>query len=182
MKVIGVVGLPASGKGEFSKIAEAMGIPVVVMGDVIRNTVKKAGLAPTDANLGAMANQLREERGMDAIAQLCITAIKEQHAPLVLVDGIRGDSEVQVFRQHFPEFVLIGIDSSFATRLQRLGTRGRSDDVGSADALRLRDERERSWGLCEALRLADIHITNDGQIEDYTKKVQALLKKEGSPE
>ena len=30
MKVIGVVGLPASGKGEFSKIAAARGIPVAV--------------------------------------------------------------------------------------------------------------------------------------------------------
>ena len=57
MKVIGVVGLPASGKGEFSKIAERLGIPVVVMGDVVRNAVKKAGLTPTDGNLGAMANR-----------------------------------------------------------------------------------------------------------------------------
>jgi dephospho-CoA kinase len=40
MKVIGVVGLPASGKGEFSKIVKGMGIPVVVMGDVIRDAVK----------------------------------------------------------------------------------------------------------------------------------------------
>ena len=32
MKVIGVVGLPASGKGEFSRIAAGLGIPVVVMG------------------------------------------------------------------------------------------------------------------------------------------------------
>ena len=142
MKVIGVVGLPASGKGEFSKIASAMGIPVIVMGDVIRNTVKKAGLEPTDANLGAIANKLRADRGMDAIAHLCIAAIEKQNAPLVIVDGIRGDAEVRVFRKHFPAFVLIGIDSSFENRLKRLGTRGRSDDIGSADALRSRDERE----------------------------------------
>ena len=44
MKVIGVVGLPASGKGEFSKIAAGMGIPVIVMGDMIRKAVSEAGL------------------------------------------------------------------------------------------------------------------------------------------
>ena len=44
MKVIGVVGLPASGKGEFSKIASGMGIPVIVMGDMIRKAVSEAGL------------------------------------------------------------------------------------------------------------------------------------------
>ena len=179
MKVIGVVGLPASGKGEFSKIAGAMGIPVVVMGDVIRNSVKKAGLEPTDANLGAIANKLRAERGMDAIAHLCIDEIEGQNTPLVLIDGIRGDAEVRVFRQHFPAFVLIGVDSSFETRLKRLGTRGRSDDVGSAEALRMRDERESSWGLKEALKRADIRITNENGLESYAEKVRALLAEQG---
>ncbi len=81
MKVIGVVGLPASGKGEFSKIAAAMGVPVIVMGDMIRQAVNEAGLEPTDANLGAMANKLRAEQGMDAIAQLCIPEIQAPDCP-----------------------------------------------------------------------------------------------------
>jgi len=175
MKVIGVVGLPASGKGEFSKIAGAMGIPVIVMGDVIRDAVRAAGLPPTDANLGMIANKLRAERGMDAISHLCIDAIKRTHAPLVLVDGIRGDAEVRVFREHFPDFVLVGIDSSFETRVKRLGSRGRSDDVGTADALRSRDDRESSWGLLRALNTADIRIRNDDDLDAYTKKVRDLL-------
>ena len=66
MKVIGVVGLPASGKGEFSKIAKELGIPVIVMGDMIRKAVSEAGLEPDDANFGATANRLRAEGGMDA--------------------------------------------------------------------------------------------------------------------
>ena len=63
MKVIGVVGLPASGKGEFSKIAAGMGIPVIVMGDMIRRAVSEAGLEPNDTNFGATANRLRAEKG-----------------------------------------------------------------------------------------------------------------------
>ncbi len=46
MKVIGIVGMPASGKGEASRIARDLGIPVVVMGDAIRERVKEAGLPP----------------------------------------------------------------------------------------------------------------------------------------
>ena len=64
MRVIGVVGLPASGKGEFSRIAAGMGIPVVVMGDVIREAVRAAGLPETDRNMGSVANALRKEGGM----------------------------------------------------------------------------------------------------------------------
>jgi dephospho-CoA kinase len=176
VNVIGVVGLPASGKGEFSKIAEGLGIPVVVMGDVIRNAVKKAGQLPTDENLGAMANRLRAERGMDAIANLCVDAVKEQNARLVLIDGIRGDAEVRVFKVHFPGFRLIAIETAFEKRLARLCERKRSDDVGSAAGLKTRDERELGWGLGNAIRLADIRINNDGSLDDFTARVTGLIR------
>jgi dephospho-CoA kinase len=175
MKVIGVVGLPASGKGEFSKIVAAMGIPVVVMGDMIRNAVKDGGVDPTDANLGAMANRLRAERGMDAIAHLCVPEIQRQTAPLVLVDGIRGDAEVTMFRRIFPGFTLVGIDSSFETRLARIQARKRSDDFTSADELRTRDTRELGWGLGNALRVADIHLSNNGTLAAFSADVRNLL-------
>ena len=179
MKVIGVVGLPASGKGEFSKIAAAMGIPVVVMGDVIRNAVKEEGIDPSDVNLGAMANRLRAERGMDAIAYLCVPEIQRQNAPLVLVDGIRGDAEVTVFRRIFSAFTLIGINSSFETRLARIKERKRSDDVTTQEDLHARDKRELGWGLGRAMKEADIYLSNDGTLAAYSENVQDLLESLG---
>ena len=175
MKVIGVVGLPASGKGEFSKIAAGMGVPVIVMGDMIRNAVKNRGIDPTDANLGAMASKLRAERGMDAIANLCVPEIQRQIAPLVLVDGIRGDAEVATFRKIFPGFILISIDSSFETRLARIKERGRSDDFESADELHSRDLRELGWGLGNALKEADTHLSNEGTLAAFSVAVRCLL-------
>jgi dephospho-CoA kinase len=175
MKVIGVVGLPASGKGEFSKIAAAMGIPVVVMGDMIRNAVKDGGIDPTDANLGAMANRLRAGRGMDAIAHLCVPEIQRQTAPLVLIDGIRGDSEVKLFRKVFPRFTLIRIDSSFENRLLRVVARGRSDDFRTAGELHNRDERELGWGLGKALKQANVRVENNGTLEEFSVAVHKLL-------
>jgi dephospho-CoA kinase len=179
MKVIGVVGLPASGKGEFSKIAAGMGIPVIVMGDMIRRAVSDAGLEANDANFGAMANRLRAEGGMDAIARLCIPEIQKQSAPLVLVDGIRGDAEAALFRHFFSGFVLISIDSSFENRLARIAARARSDDFTSADDLRNRDERERKWGLLTALNSADQHISNEGTLDEFSDAVHALLGRIG---
>ncbi len=179
MKVIGVVGLPASGKGEFSKIADGMGIPVIVMGDMIRKAVNESGLDPTDANLGAIANKLRQERGMDAIAHLCVPEIQRQTAPLVLVDGIRGDAEVTLFRRVFPGFTLISIDSSFETRLERIKARGRSDDFESAEELHRRDIRELGWGLQKAMESADIHISNEKTLEDFACDVHRVLKQTG---
>jgi dephospho-CoA kinase len=175
MKVIGVVGLPASGKGEFSKIAADTGIPVIIMGDMIRAAVLKAGLDPTDDNFGATANRLRAENGMDAIAALCVPEIRRQTAQLVLVDGIRGDAEVRLFRKHFPAFVLISIDSSFEKRLERIRARGRSDDFLRPESLRARDEREMKWGLGSALAEADINIKNEGSLDEFSRAVNAVL-------
>jgi dephospho-CoA kinase len=175
MKVIGIVGLAASGKGEFSRIAAGMGIPVVVMGDVIRDAVRAAGLPITDKNLGEVANALRKEGGMAAIAERSLPAIERQEGPVVLVDGIRGDEEVYLFRTRFSDFILIGVDAPFAARLSRLTARGRADDLPDADVLKLRDSREISWGLGKALSLADIRIMNDGTIEEFEERARHLL-------
>jgi len=177
MKVIGVVGMPASGKGEFARIAAGTGIPVIVMGDMIRSAVKEAGLEPTDANFGATATRLRAERGMDAIGQLCVPEVRKLAGPLVLIDGIRGDAEVNLFRRVFPQFTLISIDSSFENRLSRVAARGRSDDFRTAAGLRNRDEREVGWGLGNALKQADVHLENNGTLDEFAIAVRKLLDK-----
>ena len=177
MKVIGVVGLPASGKGEFARIVAAQGVPVIVMGDVIRREVAAAGLAPSDANMGAVANQLRAANGMDAIAKLCIPVIRDLNAPVVLIDGIRGDAEVRLFKKFFPAFRLVAIETTFENRLERLQSRGRSDDTTTAQTLKARDERELGWGLGEAIRLADFRLNNDKDLAAFSESVIALIRR-----
>jgi dephospho-CoA kinase len=176
MKVIGVVGLPASGKGEFSRIARAMGIPVVVMGDVVRDKVARDGLPVTDRNLGETAGNLRKERGMAAIAELCIPEIERAAAPVVLVDGIRGDAEVDLFASRFPGFILVGVDAPFKARLARLSSRGREDDRLDSAELKERDRREVSWGLGRALARADMLIHNSRGLEVFEEQVRQLLE------
>lgn len=182
MKVIGVVGMPASGKGEFSRIAADRGIPVVVMGDMIRRAVAASGLPLTDENMGKVSAELRGAYGMDAVAHLTVPAVEETGAPVALIDGIRGGAEVKIFRARFSTFLLVGIRASFDTRLRRLGSRGRSDDPHSAEDLMRRDERELGWGLGDALAAADVFIENEGPVEDYTARVAHFLDAVGGCE
>lgn len=176
MKIIGIVGMPGSGKGEFSRIARTLAIPVIVMGDVIREEAVRQKLPGTDANLGEIASRLRKDRGMAAIAELTLPAIEREDAPLVVVDGIRGDAEVGFFREKFPGFILIGVDAPFAARLSRLSSRGREDDGMTEEELVLRDKREISWGLGRALSGADELLCNNGTMEEFEEKVRALLE------
>ena len=175
MRVLAVVGMPGSGKGEFSAIAQDMGIPVVVMGDVIREEVKNQGLPPTDESMGIVAQALREKHGMAAIAHVCVPVITRQQAEVVLVDGVRGDAEVTLFSEIFPEFSLVSIEAPLTTRFARLSERGRSDDLQDISELIARDERECSFGLGRAMELASVRIDNTGTREAFQEKVREYL-------
>lgn len=176
MKVVGVVGYPASGKGEFSQIAAEQGIPVVVMGDMIRSKVIKDGLALTDANIGAAARSLRGELGMDAVAILTAEEIRKLSAEIVVIDGIRGDAEVVYFRSVFNDFSLLAITADFETRLLRMKNRGRSDDTATPETLRSRDKREESFGLARAISLADTSIENESTRDEFISRIRSYLE------
>ena len=179
MKIIAFVGLPLSGKSTASKIAEEIGIPVVVMGDVVREEVKRRGLELTDENAGRIASELREKEGMDAIAKRCVPKIRKklEEKGIVVIDGIRGIAEVERFKKEFGEdFILINIEAPIETRFERAIRRKRKDDIKTIEELKRRDERELSWGMGKAMRIADITVENTGNIEEFEEKIRDLIR------
>lgn len=177
MKIIAFVGMPASGKSEASRIAAEMGIPVIIMGDVIRKEVLKRGLEPNDSNTGMVATDLRKYEGMDAVAKRCISQIREIGSELIVVDGVRGIAEVECFRKEFGKgFILISIYAPIEVRFSRVQKRGRSDDMNSIEGLRQRDERELSWGMGEAIDASNIEIENNFTLETFRKDVAEVLR------
>ncbi|MBO8179716.1 MAG: flagellar hook-basal body complex protein FliE [Archaeoglobus sp.] len=180
MKVIAFVGYPLSGKSTASHVARELGLPVVVMGDVVREEALRRGLELTDENLGKVARELREKEGMDAIAKRCIPKIREllkEHG-VVVVDGIRGVAEIERFKKAFgDDFILIAIESPLEVRFERAKMRNRSDDVSSIEDLKERDRREESWGLKEAMEIADFTVENIGSYEDFVEKIRQILIK-----
>ena len=177
MKLIAFVGMPASGKSEAAAIARGLGIPVVNMGDVVREETAKRGLPPTDENIGGTGTALRREEGLDAIAKRCVPKIRLLNSPVVVVDGTRNINEIEYFKKQFGgDFKLIAIHSPFELRFERVKLRARSDDMGSIGELKRRDEREKGWGLEKAIRMADVTIENTGSIEDFRDKIGRLLR------
>ncbi|WP_254839503.1 AAA family ATPase [Natronomonas marina] len=177
MRVIGTVGLAGSGKGEFATVAEEMGVPVVTMGDVIRQACRDRGLDPAEYH-GQVAQELRAENGPTAIAEASLPHVEAafEEADTVLVDGIRSDVEVDVFEERFgDEFLLVSIEAPFEVREKRLGERGR-DNVGEdGESLAARDERELGFGLGEAMERADLTIDNTGTLEEFRERVREVL-------
>jgi len=174
-----VIGLPASGKGVFSRIAGNEGIPVVVMGDVVRNEADRLGTLSTDNNLGSIAKRFREEQGMDVIAKLTLPIIESFNSHIVLVDGIRGIDEINLYRSYFHDFVLIAVVAPFHERFDRLLARGRTDDSLTKEELVAREDREAGFGLSDAMNTADVVIENSGSINAFEEKAREFLRKQG---
>ncbi|MEF8779136.1 MAG: AAA family ATPase [Haloferacaceae archaeon] len=178
MRVIGTVGLPGSGKGEAASVAREEGIPVVTMGDVIREECRDRGLDPSDHH-GEIAKALREENGPAAVAERSLPLIEREleGSETVLVDGLRSMVEVERFREAFgDDFFLVSIEAPFEARAARLGDRGRDASDVESEALRARDERELSFGMGEAMENADVTVENTDSLEAFRRTIRRLLR------
>ena len=45
VRVVAIAGMPGSGKGEVAAVLAARGIPILSMGDMVREEVRRRGLA-----------------------------------------------------------------------------------------------------------------------------------------
>jgi len=178
MQVIGTVGLPGSGKSEAAEVARDLAIPVVTMGDVIREECRDRGLDPATYH-GEIAGKLREENGPGAIAQRSLPVVRDrlEEAETVLVDGIRSGTEVDIFEDAFGgEFLLVRVEAPDEARARRLDLRDR--DAGAdegGESLAERDERELGFGMDEAMERANVDVDNDGSLQAFHERVRTLL-------
>lgn len=173
---MGVAGMPGSGKGVFRRTVQKMGYPVVIMGDVIREEVKRRNLKPTPENLGKTMLNLRELGGPAAVAKKCIPKLEQATGNIVVIDGIRSLAEVEEFKKHFPDFILVAIHASPETRYYRLSRRKRSDDPTNWDTFMERDQRELGVGMGAVIAAADHTIVNERTVAQLKKKIQQVIK------
>ena len=172
--LIAIVGLPASGKSTAIEAIKDFA-PVVIMGDIIRAEVLHRSMDPSPENIGTIAVELRKEHGNDIIAKRCIEKIHGLDDSVILIDGIRSPTEADLFRKHFPLYI-IAITCSTETRINRIKKRGRSDDATDDEQIRKRDLRELQFGLGEVIERAEYTIENEKDIESLKRKVTNLVK------
>ncbi len=171
--VVCVTGMPGCGKEEVVGVAEALGFSVVRMGDVVRDEAARRRLPTEDKAVGGMAHQERVERGFGIWAERTLPRIVGER---VLIDGLRGKAELDVFRRAFGDrLVVLAIHASPATRYARMAKRRRADDATGLAALRERDGRELAWGLGEVIAMADVLLVNEGDLERFLRSTREAL-------
>ena len=178
MKIIAFAGMPFSGKSEAVKLAKEQEIPVIRMGDLVWDEIKKRGLELDDKNVGFVANEMRQRHGKNIWAKKTVEKIKVMNVKkTVVIDGVRNLEEIDVFKKDLGEdFVVIAIDVSDNIRHKRAMNRDRKDDSKDIRKIKERDQRELGWGLGSLIASADIVVSNEGNIDGFRKQVKDILE------
>ncbi len=122
-----------------------------------------------------MAHQERVKHGFGIWAERTLPRLKGR---AILVDGLRGKAEIDVFRAAFgARLSVLAVHASPSARHARMRGRRRADDAEGPEALRHRDERELAWGLGEVIAMADTMVVNEGTLATFRRDVRAALER-----
>jgi dephospho-CoA kinase len=180
-KAVVFVGMPGSGKSVSAECAAALGIPVLAMGDVVREEATHRGLGHAPDTLGKIMLELREQFGPSIIADRCIAKFEQLKSPYVVIDGARSEAEIVSFRRAIESVVIVAVHASPQVRFKRLVKRGRSDDALTWESFQERDARELDVGLGRVIAQADVMLINEGSKIELTRKATRLLKEKLRP-
>lgn len=152
--------MPGAGKSTIAEGLESKGYTIINMGNAVREEAQKRNLEPTGTNLGKLMLELREKNGPGAVAELVKPKIEESKSEVIVIDGIRSNSELDVLRK-YGKVKLLAIHASTDTRFDFLKKRGRSDDPQTEENFAERDSRELGVGISNSIALADESISNN---------------------
>ena len=163
--IVALTGMPGAGKTTVANYLAQKGIPLLIMGDVVREAAQNDGLEPTSDNLSKLMLRLREKNGPEAIAYLVANKIKtmkreNKEFGVVLVDGVRSMAEIHVLRS-VGNVKLLAIHGSTLTRYSHIRERARSDVPSNIGEFDKRDKVEMGVGISDAIALADETISNN---------------------
>lgn len=157
--IIAAVGKNASGKDYFLEyIAREFDIPMLSVGDIVRELAEIEGVPKTRESLHAVSQKYMGMFGQDFFPRRLVEKIKENGYKDVLISGLRPPSDVESFRENFgDEFYLVAIVvESDKTRWQRTVARGSErDHVTFEEFLELDKREERLFNVSKTISMAD---------------------------
>ncbi len=197
--VIGLTGLPSSGKGEVTRalaaLVEARGqrAAALTFSDQIKEEARRRGM--TDAQfdrdlLSRIGIEMRQAEGPGVLAARIAARIESWPPPrpdLVVADGVRHPGEVEVLRRLFgPRFILAAVEADPEEIARRLIARRRPDESREAlqsqeHAVRLLERELRGQAsslgpnVGECARLADARLPNHGSLDDLRRTVEQFF-------
>lgn len=176
--IIGIVGMPGSGKSVITEMFCEKGWNKVYFGSVTLNELDKRELEYTEQNEKIIREELRAEYGEDVYARYLLTDIisLSSQASLVL-DGLYSWPEYIFLKENLKDRLkILAVITNSQIRYSRLNDRIKRP-LSKQQAIS-RDHAEiEKLSKGGPIAIADYYLTNNGTIDEYRKQFEILISK-----
>ncbi len=179
--IIGLTGPIAGGKGVVADYLKNQGFFYCSLSERIREEIRRRGEEISREKLQKVADKLRKKFGPAVLAQRTWNLILKQKSLRIVIDSIRGESEVD-FLKSKPEFFLLGVTAPRKLRYQRVVARNRESDPPSWEEFLRIDKKDFKSGqgklgrdIKKCLEKTDFLIVNDGTVGELKRKIKKIL-------
>lgn len=143
-KIIALTGPPAAGKSTVCELFGDLGVPSVSTGDGVREEAHQRYDDPTEDDIWATAESLREELGEAGATIACRDLIDDYASghEIVAVSDLRHQAEVRWLDEHYESVLVVRVDTRNATERTRRYVQREVDMVESDEPVPAERERE----------------------------------------
>lgn len=179
MKVIGLTGRNASGKGAVAEHLIELGYKYRSLSDVLRQELTARGQDHTREHLIAIGRELRAAGGSQILAERIVAQLEPSQNHVI--DSIRHPNEAQHLKAHCLGFELWEVYAASEIRFDRIKSRGRIGDPETLEQFEAfekaeaRRTEESGQDLDGTAELVDRRITNESSIEVLIAQIQDAL-------
>jgi len=178
MILIGLTGTHGAGKGTITDyLVREYGFVCVSVSEFLAAEAQRRGLAPDRAARRDIANEYRAQ-GPAALMEATYASIPE-HAQRVILEPQYTLDEVAFI--HDKGGIVIAVDADLRVRYDRVHVRGSAKDDVSFEEFAAAQENEldssdpTKQNMAAAMREADIHLMNNGTVEELESVVCEAL-------
>ena len=189
--VIGLTGLKAAGKDEFSRILGGYGFVTRRCSDAIREEARRRGIDdPTVVQLQDIGDEGRSKFGEGSWAVELLRMFRSDGERRAIINGIRNPGEIRALQEMLGErFTLVGVVAPIGIRAERFLKRGQAGDPSEMERFLSVDDRDRGIGQppegqqvdrCLAMVDWENLFNNDGTLDDYREWTERFLARIGA--
>ncbi len=177
-KVIGLVGLIASGKGVAKNyLIKNYQAVEFRFSSILREALDILGIEQTRDNIISLSTWSRENFGNDLLAKAMLKKIEKSEAELIIIDGIRRMDDILYIRD-LDNFKMLAIEADSKIRYERSVKRNENlgDDKKSYQDFLNDHQKETEISIPETMKKADYNIINEGSLEEYYQNIDEIMK------
>jgi dephospho-CoA kinase len=179
MRVIGLTGRNASGKGAVADYLKEVGFNYRSLSDVLRQELSARGQEHTREHLIAIGRELRAAGGSQVLAERIVAQLESDQNHVI--DSIRHPNEAAYLKEHCSGFELWEVYAASEIRFTRIKSRGRIGDPETLEQFEAfehaeaRRTEESGQDLDGTAELMDQRIVNESSMEALISNIKGAL-------